>query len=102
MTPPMRPILFSLTERGDIKTLRDAVEWYKTLVRNTEPLGDLTQWEQKYVQEEWSQLIKDLAEAQGIPAGALSYWLDGLATSEITLAKTAQEESEAAQAYGKS
>ncbi len=99
MTPPLRPILHSITERGDILTLRDAVSWYKNVVKATEPLGDLTVLEQKYVNGEWAQLVKELAEAQGIPAGMLSYWLNELATNEITLARAAAEEAAAAMEY---
>lgn len=100
MTPPMRPILFSLTERGEIKTLRDAVEWYKKVYKGTEPLGDLTKLELNYVNGQWGEVIKELSEAQGVPGGMLSYWLDELARTEVQLTRAAQDESEAAQQYG--
>lgn len=100
MTPPIRPILFTLTERDKIVTLRDAVEWYKKVVRGANPLGDLTAMEQKYVNGEWAQVIKELAEVQGVPSGMLSYWLNELSVNEIQLADTALEEATAAASYG--
>jgi hypothetical protein len=96
----MRPILFSLTERGNIKTLRDAVDWYRKVYAGTEPLGMLTETETQYVNGEWAQVMKELAEEQGVPAGMLSYWLNELAVNEIQLARTALEEATVATEYG--
>ena len=91
--------MFTLTDRADVDTLRGAVEWYKAVYRGTEPLGDLTKLEQNYVNGEWAQLVRELAEVQGIPAGMLSYWLNELAVLELQLAKVAGEEAQAAQSY---
>lgn len=98
-TSPMRPILFTITQRMGIVTLRDAVEWYKRVWLDTRPLGDLMGKELEYINTEWAEVCKQIAESQGVPAGILSYWLDSLASQEIALAKASQEEGESAQAY---
>lgn len=95
----MRPILFTLTERDEIVTLRDAVEWYKKVTRGAAPLGMLTGLETKYVNEQWAEVCKELAEVQAVPAGMLSYWLNELAINEIKLADTALEEGASAISY---
>ncbi len=99
-TSPMRPVLFTITQRMGIVTLRQAVEWYKRVYEECAPLGDLTGRELAYVNEEWAELVKQLSEAQGVPSGHLSYWLNELATGEINLAKAAKEEGKAATDYG--
>ncbi len=100
MTPPIRPVLYSLTDRVDIATLRDGVEWYKRVVRGAEPLGMLTAIETRYVNEQWAEVCRDLAKVHGVPAGSLSYWLNELAVNELRLSETALEEGAAATAYG--
>ncbi len=100
MTAPIRPLLFSLTDRKDITTLRDAVSWYKEVWRGTEPLGMLTARETQFVNEQWGVICRELADQQKVPAGMLSYWLDELAMNEIQLAETAEDESQAALEYG--
>lgn len=101
MTPPMRPVLFTLTERAEIVTLRDAVNWYVRVYEGSGPLGMLTTMETRYVNEQWAEVCKELAEVQGVPAGMLSYWLNELAVNEIELARTATEEAAVATQYGK-
>ena len=96
---PLRPALFTITQRMGIVTLREAVEWYKRVYRETGPLGNLTGRETAYINEEWAELCKQVAESQGVPAGMLSYWLNELATNEIQLERTAQAEGIAAQEY---
>lgn len=100
MSPPIRPILFTLTDRTEIDTLRAAVEWYKSVVHGAQPLGTLTAMETKYVNEQWAEVCKEIARAQGVPAGSVSYWLNELAVNELRLAETALDEAAAAVAYG--
>ena len=97
MTPPVRPILYTITERDDIVTLRGAVDWYKHVANEaSDRMGDLTGLEIKYVNGEWGRLIKELAAAQGVPVGMLSYWLNELATNEIAV----EREASVALSYG--
>ena len=95
-TSPMRPILFTITQRMGIVTLRDAVEWYKRVYYETQPLGDLMGKELEYINQEWAAVCTELAETQGVPPGHLSYWLNELATGKINLAKAALEEGKVA------
>ena len=102
MTPPIRPAIYVLVDfvkEPAEMTLREATEWFKQSVRGASPLGQLTAMEHNYMNQRWAELCKQLAVAQGIPAGMLSYFLGELAQTEIRLAETATLEATVAQAY---
>lgn len=79
-------------------SLREAVEWYKTLIRQVErlELGGLSAQEEQQINTSWMHLVNEVAEREGLPAGFLSYMLATLAQSEIQLADTAMQEAEGA------
>lgn len=99
MTAPIRPDVFTLTDFGlpEKMTLREATEWYKRLLRAD--LGVPTAWESKFMNERWAVLVQAIAAREGVPAGALSYWLSELAMTEARLITTAEGEAAAALAY---
>jgi hypothetical protein len=81
-------------------TLRESVEWYKNCIRTLRPLGIPTALENNLLNQRWVELLKAVADREGVPAGALSYWLSELAQTEIRLLDVAEQESAAALAYG--
>lgn len=102
MTPPIRPAVHTLVDwEGEPATwtLRQAIDWFKKVVRGFEPLGDITQMEKNYVDKRWAVLCTELAKAQGVPAGMLSYFLGETAQAEIKLKDTADAEFQAAVSY---
>lgn len=75
------------------ETLRDAAEWYKSVVTMT---PELAQDEREYTDALWGFLMQELADRQRVPAGFLSWMLQQLVMQEITLLETALEELDAA------
>lgn len=95
MTPPIRTDILVLTkfsgEPGDM-TLRQMVDWFKRVIDGTEPLGMLTKLEHDYINEQYGLLCKEVAKAQGIPSGMLSYFVGELAQTELRLRNVAATE----------
>lgn len=103
MTPPIRPGIFELTRfdpEPEEMTIRQAVDWFKKVARGGEKFGVLTQLEQNHINGQYGVLCKELAKAQEVPAGMLSYFVGELAQTEMQLFDVAQEEALAAQSYG--
>ena len=75
-------------------TLREAVEYYKKVIRVSAELGTLTGLELKHVDQAWGFLVGKLAGREGIPSGWLTYLLGELARSETRSAELALEASE--------
>lgn len=100
MTPPIRPEIHSLVDFTDPEkmTLRDAVEWYKQLLRTD--LGVPTALEVKYMDERWATLCLAISEREKVPAGWISWLLSELAQSEFNLLRTAQAEAQLAFQFG--
>lgn len=99
MTAPIRPEVFALTDFTDPEkmSLREATEWYKRILRAD--LGVPTAWEFKFMNERWAVLVDAIAKREGVPAGAMSYWLFELAQAEDRLLQTAEGEATVALAY---
>lgn len=71
-------------------TLREAIEWWKSVVQAGRSLGTVNTMETKYMNERWAHLVGVIATREGVPAGALSYFLGELATAETTAIELAQ------------
>jgi hypothetical protein len=99
---PIRPqvhVLVDFEGDGSTLTLREAVDWYKQLLRAD--LGVPTEMEKRYINERWGVLISSIAKREQLPAGLVSYMLAEIAQTEVRLLKTAQEEAAAAVEYGR-
>lgn len=75
-------------------TLRQALEWWKRaqqiMLHMVETYGSLTAAESRYVNERWAALCRAVAEREGVPAGALSYFLGELAGAEMRALEVAK------------
>ena len=82
---PIRADIHTAVDYKDAKemTLREAIEWWKNGVRVGRSIGSLNMMEEKYLNERWAGLVQDLADREGVPAGALSYFLGELAQAEM-------------------
>lgn len=80
-------------------TLRQAIEWWKRaqgiMLHMVEEFGTLTAAESRYVNQRWAALCKAVAEREGVPAGALSYFMGELAGAELRALQSAREAAEA-------
>ena len=101
MTAPIRTEVYVLTEfpkdEGDM-TMRDALQWFKKTVTELDGLA-LNQLETNYLNERWVFLVNSIAEQQGVPTGALSYFLGELAQAEIALKAVGDVEAEQAEVF---
>jgi hypothetical protein len=82
-------------ERGN-PTIRQAVEWWKDMIRITPMSGD----EAEYIDGRWGWIVKTIADREGVPAGWLSYLISEMAYQETRLLETAQAELEQALVTG--
>ena len=97
MTTPVRASIFVLAElpkEAEDMTIREAIEWFKRAVRGVP--GTLSSLEHKELNGVWAHLSNTIAKREGIPSGALSYFMGELAQTEIRLAETADAEANAA------
>ena len=102
MTSPIRTdyhVAVEFPKEPKTMTLREAVEWYKQVFHSLHPLGAPNALEMKLVNERWVELVKGVAEREGVPLGMLSYFLGELGNTEIQLAETVAEESAVAMSY---
>jgi hypothetical protein len=93
---PIRPIVHSLTELprpAEEMTLRDAIEWTKTIVRQAPPVP--TGSERQMMDGAFVQLMKAISEREGVGIGFLAGFVHEIATTEIQLLETAAREAEA-------
>lgn len=84
MTYPVRGQIVAAAglENPETMTLREAVDWYKNAVRVGTEAG-ATALEIKTIEQSWAELVRCLAEREGITPGALRYLLSELARGEI-------------------
>lgn len=91
---PIRGAVHTVVDFGDKEpeeyTMREAIEWWKKCARVGEIIGVPTQLEHKLLNERWAYLCKKLGEREGVPQGALSYFLGELAQSEIAALRLAE------------
>jgi len=71
-------------------TMRDALEWYKSVIRVLR--GMTRDLEAKYLNERWVALCDAIGKREGVPTGALSYFLGELAQAEAALPQVADHE----------
>lgn len=99
MSAPIRSEVYVLTEfpkdEADM-TLRDCLQWFKRAVIELDGIS-LNALENDYLNERWAFLVNAVAEKQGVPTGALSYFLGELAQAEIALKAVGDVEAEQAQ-----
>lgn len=94
----IRPIIQTITDNPEKVSLRGLVEWWKRVANSG--LGTPTAEEVKYINDRWASLIVDLSAIEDVPVGWLSWCLQELAQSELTLMDTVTVEAQAAMAYG--
>lgn len=95
--PPARPLVLSmagLEKEASEYTFREAVEWYKNVLRKTQELqvGQLRGAEVKAIDTTWAHLSSEIGKREGIPPGFIGYMLGELAQSELKLAEVAEQE----------
>lgn len=64
-------------------TLRQAIDWWKRVSVAGTSLGTPTAMEVRHMNEQWTLLLETLAKKQGVPLGALSYFLSEIAVAEV-------------------
>lgn len=98
---PVRPLvatLAGLNKEASDYSFREAVEWHKNVVRTfqSKGLGEPSAQEAQQITQSWIALCDAIGKREGIPSSFVSYMLDQLAQSEITLLNTATMQSEQA------
>lgn len=99
MMQPIRGDVYVACEWGEVEpedmTFRQAIEWYKRASRIlrglAESLGPLSHMETSYINQRWVALCGDLAKREGLPVGALSYFLHELAAAEMRALELAEQ-----------
>lgn len=102
MTQPIRPIVIAATDLPKPVaeyTLRDAVDWWKSIAENTE-IGFPNELEQKSLNTTFLGILKAIEDREGISSGYLGWFLSEVAQAELKLLETATDESQAAMSYG--
>ena len=74
-------------------TIRTVTDWHKRMTRLA---AQTTAEEQKYIDQRWVALVTQLAQAEGVPVGWLSWAVSQLAEYELRLLATASAEGEVA------
>jgi hypothetical protein len=93
----MRPEIDAIDRKHETSptmTIRQAVEWWKDMMNSG---SVLTGEEIDYVNRRWGYMMNLIAEREGVPAGALSYFTSELAYRELKLLETALMEAKIAE-----
>jgi len=71
---------------------RDVVEWFKYVVTATADMDLKSEMETALINDRWIEIATAWATTQAIPSGIASAFLNRIATLEMELLQTAEEE----------
>ncbi len=97
----IRPFVVEVSRfpKEDFKTMtfREAIEWWKEVVRTVEEKDrKLTMRESSHLNEQWAVLVDALSQREGVPPGLVSQLLGETANMELQALQAALTEAEGA------